>query len=384
MPAPLIDITRLLYRRMTGQLPTGIDRVGLEYVRHFAGRGRAVLSYRGRAAVLPERASARAFEALLNASREPLLGAWLASRAALWDWRSRNAAGSVLLNTGHYGLENRRYAGPLRRRGARVVVFVHDLIPFTHPEYCRAGERERHAARMRTALGIASGIIVNSQDTLDTLRRYAAQAALACPPALVAPLASSLPATAEGPRPIAEPYFVILGTIEPRKNHWLLLNAWRRLVERLGAAAPRLLVIGRRGWECENVVDMLERCEELRGYVIERSACADAELVTALSHARALLVPSFAEGYGIPAVEALSLGVPVIAADLAVFREFAGAVPDYVDPLDARGWMEAIADYAPDASARRAAQKARLAAFRPPAWREHLRAVEAFIERLPR
>jgi glycosyltransferase involved in cell wall biosynthesis len=200
---------------------------------------------------------------------------------------------------------------------------------------------------------------------------------------IVAPLASCLPAAAPGPRPIEEPYFVMLGTIEPRKNHWLLLNVWRRVVERLGSSAPRLLIIGQRGWECENVVDMLERCDQLRGIVLEQAACADAELVTALHHARALLLPSFAEGFGIPAVEALSLGVPVIASDLAVFREFAGAVPDYLDPLDARGWMKAIVDYAAEPSARRAAQMERLRGFRAPTWGEHLRAVEAFLEQLP-
>src|SRR5580698_988440 len=99
---------------------------------------------------------------------------------------------------------------------------------------------------------------------------------------------------------ISEPYFVILGTIEPRKNHWLLLQVWRRLVERLGDRTPRLVVIGQRGWECENAVDMLERCEELRGVVTELPACPDVELTSYLRHARALLFPSFAEGYGMP------------------------------------------------------------------------------------
>jgi glycosyltransferase involved in cell wall biosynthesis len=260
---------------------------------------------------------------------------------------------------------------------------VHDLIPLTHPQYCRQGEGGRHAARMRTALTIASGIIVNSRDTQGALQAYAAKAGLACPPTLVAPLASSLPHAPDGgPRPIAEPYFVMLGTIEPRKNHRLLLELWLRLAGKLGARAPKLLVVGQRGWECENVVDMLEHSAPLRGLVIERSSCADAELVAALRHARALLLPSFAEGYGIPVAEALSLGVPVIASDLAVFREFAGDVPEYLDPRAAERWMEAIVDYADDASPRRAAQLERLARFRAPTWGAHLQAVEGFLGEL--
>lgn len=68
-----------------------------------------------------------------------------------------------------------------------------------------------------------------------------------------------------------EHYFVVLGTIEPRKNHLLLLQVWRQLIEELGLAAPRLVIIGQRGWECEQVVDLLDRCEVLRGVVLEKT-----------------------------------------------------------------------------------------------------------------
>jgi glycosyltransferase involved in cell wall biosynthesis len=365
---------------MRGMLPTGIDRVALEYVRHFAGRGRAVVTYGGRAGVLPQRASARAFAALLNGTqREPLLGAWLLARAALWDSLVDSTKDALLLNLGHYGLENEHYAQQLRRRGSRPVVFVHDLIPITHPQYCRPGEQDRHIARTRTALSIAAGIIVNSRDTLDQLRDFANEEGLACPPALVALLASPLPKLSPGPRPIAEPYFVMLATIEPRKNHSLLLDAWRKMAEYPGKDSPRLLVIGQRGWEDD---DIIRKLQSARGFVIQRSACTDAELVTALHHARALLMPSFVEGYGIPVVEALSAGVPVIASDLAVFREFAGTVPEYLDPHDIDSWVSVILDYASESSARRSAQKHRLAGYRGPTWREHLSAVDDFLKRL--
>ncbi|WP_163778702.1 glycosyltransferase family 4 protein, partial [Proteus mirabilis] len=67
------------------------------------------------------------------------------------------------------------------------------------------------------------------------------------------------------------PTFVACGTIEPRKNHLLLLHLWRALAERLGAATPRLVLVGRRGWEAENIVDMLERCPAIREHVVEVS-----------------------------------------------------------------------------------------------------------------
>ena len=383
MPRILIDITRLLYRRLVGRLPTGVDRVSLEYLRHYSGSARAVLSLAPFGAVLSRADSALAFEVLLD-GRAGAAGLVLRSmpKAVLWGWLNRDVSGCCLFNTGHMGLENGNYAVLLRRWGARPVFVVHDLIPITHPEYCRSGERKRHVTRMRNALSIGCGIITNSQGTLEALRTFSNAAGLSMPPAVVAPLASGLPRLVPGPRPMERPYFVVLGTIEPRKNHWLLLQLWRRLIERLGEAAPRLLVIGQRGWECENVADLLERCEPLRGFVTEHNACSDAELVTFLHHARALLFPSFAEGYGMPMAEALSLGVPVIASELPVFREIAGGVPDYADPLDGRRWLELIGDYTAAHSPMRAAQLKRMLDFRPTTWAQHLDTVDAFIERL--
>jgi glycosyltransferase involved in cell wall biosynthesis len=383
MPRLLIDITRLLYRRVTWRLPTGIDRVGLKYLAHYANRAQAVLSLGSASGVLSPADSARAFGLLLDGESEaPLFSALLNTKSLLWGRRSRDLTQAVLLNTGHTGLENPAYARALRAAGARPVFLVHDLIPLTHPEYCRPGERKRHLVRMRNAVTLARGVVTNSRDTLEALTRFAAGLGLRVPPAVVAPLAPGFASSAPGARPMAEPYFVFLGTIEPRKNHWMVLQIWRRLVEQTSAKAPRLVVIGQRGWECENVVDLLERCQELRGFVIEADACSDAELVTYLRHAQALLFPSFAEGYGLPVIEALSLGVPVIASDLPVFREIAGDVPEYVDPLDGQRWMALISEYADPESERRGAQLSRMVSLRVPTWEQHFRVVDDFLAQL--
>jgi glycosyltransferase involved in cell wall biosynthesis len=279
------------------------------------------------------------------------------------------------------GLENSAWARPLRLRGAKPVFFIHDLIPIDFPEYCRPGGGDRHVSRMRNVLATGSGLVANSRCTLDALERFAAHIRVACPPTIVAPLAP-VALVGAGPRPIERLYFVILGTIEPRKNHWLLLNVWRRLVERLGAAAPRLVVIGRRGWECENVVDLLERCAPLRGVVLERNDCGDSELAVYLSHAQALLMPSFAEGFGLPVIEALAVGIPVIASDLNVFHEIAGDVPDYLDPLDGPRWADLILEYSAAESKLRVAQLRRLTNFRTPTWLQHFAIVDAFLRSL--
>jgi glycosyltransferase involved in cell wall biosynthesis len=173
-----------------------------------------------------------------------------------------------------------------------------------------------------------------------------------------------------------------LGTIEPRKNHVLLLTLWRELVARWGQDAPHLVVIGQRGWECENVVDLLERCEALRGWVHEVPDCPDAELARYLRHAQALLFPSFTEGYGMPLAEALQSGTPVLASALPVFREIAGDVPEYLSPLDGLGWLHAIEAYASPDSPRRQAQLQRMQTLVLPTWDQHFAQVQTLLKQL--
>jgi glycosyltransferase involved in cell wall biosynthesis len=381
----LIDISRLLRRLRKGKLPTGIDRVALAYVEQYGPRSRAFVRFGCFHAVLSRRHSQTLFRQLLHNPpdfRCQVLRSVISGILA--SIRPPGLEGAILFNVGHSGLEDRRYADLLRRMNVRPVLTVHDLIPITHPEFCRPGERKKHISRMRTVLELARGIITDSQATLDELAAFAEAENMPLPPSIPVFLASHNIRAVAGNPPSDRPYFVVLGTIEPRKNHLLLLHVWRRLVEQMGDQTPLLVIIGQRGWECENVIDILERCEMLRGHVLERSSCTDAELADWLRHSRALLFPSFVEGFGLPLVEAMELGVPVIASNLAVFREIAGDMPDYLDPLDAMGWMGMIVEYAVPESRARNSQLRRMSGFVAPTWENHFRQVDGLLEQVMR
>jgi glycosyltransferase involved in cell wall biosynthesis len=304
----------------------------------------------------------------LLAGREPALIAYL------------DAAGAVYLLVSHHHLEKQVLFARLKRRSsARFVCLIHDLIPIEFPEYAKPGQAENHLRRIETAARHADGFVVNSAVTRDALQPHLNRAGNAAP-VLVASFGADLPTVAEGgAAPLDRPYFVYVSTIEARKNHLLLLNLWRRLGADLADKAPRLVLVGQRGWETENVVDMLERCPALRGLVIEHNTLSDAVMVPLLKGARAMLLPSFAEGFGFPVVEALQLGVPAICSDIPALRETGGEVPEFLDPLDGPGWRRAVIDYAAAGSPRREAQLARLAQWRPPSWMHHFAIVDRFI-----
>ena len=377
----LLDITRLVWRQWAGRRPTGIDRVCLAYLTHFADRAQAVVQHRHLRRIFGPTVSRQLFQ-LLEERPKNFRSRLVRALAGQLLARGDHGRGRPYFNIGHTGLDDPMLRRWLLTADVRPIYLVHDLIPLSHPEFCREGERKRHNQRMRTVLETASGLIGNSQATLDALAKFGLAERMPRPPQLAAWLGST---SFDKPlRPILpdRPTFVVLGTIEARKNHLLLLNIWSRLITRFGASAPRLLIIGQRGWEAEEVNNMLDGDETLRGHVVEISGCSDFELAGHLSTARALLFPSLAEGYGLPLIEALDLGVPVIASDLPVLHEIGQEIPTFLSPVDELGWEAAILDFVDATSPARAVQLDRISTFRPPSWADHFAAVERWLPTL--
>jgi glycosyltransferase involved in cell wall biosynthesis len=352
--------------------------VCLAYLRHFGPAAQAVVQHDRFRRILDVRASRDLF-ALLEAPGRTFRSSFIAGAlrsAGRWDGQGRRRP---YLNVGHTGLNSPGFCQWVRNSNTRPIYLLHDLIPVTHPEFCRAGEAEKHRSRVRTVLTTAAGVIANSRATLGELASFARKEDLPEPPGLAAWLGSDPLQPALDLRPPQCPTFVTVGTIEARKNHRMLLEIWSRLVDRLGSEAPLLLIIGQRGWEADEVFALLDRIDQFGGRVTELNDCSDEELARHLASARALLFPSHAEGYGLPLLEALGLGVPVIASDLPVFRELVDDIPDYVDPLDSSGWEAAIVEYARADSAARDSQVRRLGSLRLPDWDSHFAAVERWL-----
>lgn len=222
---------------------------------------------------------------------------------------------------------------------AGKVLTVHDLAFVRDPSWHgddAAGLRERTAA----AIAAADVVVVPSQATAEDVATFAPDAAVR-----VVPFGGDHVRPSAAARPMAQPYALCLGTIEPRKNHLRLLAAWRRLSE----PRPRLVVIGRPGWACTATVAALRDAEH-EGWLRWLPGAGDETMLAWLQHAQLLVYPSLWEGFGFPPLEAMQLGVPVVANRCAPLEELIGDAGLLVDATDeaqlANGLQRTLGDAA--------------------------------------
>ena len=154
-----------------------------------------------------------------------------------------------------------------------------------------------------------------------------------------------------------------MGTIEPRKNHAYLLDAFDRLWKR--GVDISLCLVGKVGWKCESLIGRIETHPELNRRLFMLTGLSDSDLAFCYGASKALVYPSFVEGFGLPLIEALGRGLPVLASDIPIFREIVGEVALYFDLSDPDSLCQAIEHFE---STDKAAQKALPAAWTWPTW----------------
>ncbi|MFG6603262.1 MULTISPECIES: glycosyltransferase family 4 protein [unclassified Sulfitobacter] len=273
--------------------------------------------------------------------------------------------GFAYLNVGHSNLTD-RVLGAVKQARGRSAVLIHDVIPLEYPAYQRPGTVAPFRAKIDRVSAQADLVIYNSQDTR---QRSEAQMRGRIPLAVVAHLGVDLPAPDAGELPAGlppeRPYFVIVGTIEPRKNHGFLLDLWQKM----GPDAPLLLICGARGWNNSAVFDRLDRLPE-NGPVQELANLSDKGLAALVQGAAGMLFPSHAEGFGLPPAEALSLGTRVLCNDLPVLHEVLGDKAVYAPLSEPYSWIRTIEEWAASVPDPRPATT-----FIAPTWAEHFKTV---------
>jgi glycosyltransferase involved in cell wall biosynthesis len=266
------------------------------------------------------------------------------------------------LNVGHSNLQRYVFEA-FHAVGGTATVLIHDMIPLDFPQYQRPGTVEDFRARMRRVSDLADLVIYNSAQSRADAERYFAEWGRV-PEGIVAHLGIIPPKPTTAPITPDRPYFVTLGTIEPRKNHLLLLTVWDLLTQDM-ETPPELMIIGGRGWNNDEVFARLDRKP---AHVTELNGLDDGQVAALLQGARALLFPSLAEGFGLPPAEALAMGTPAVVNTLPIYREILGNKAIYADVRDMYSWAKIITGLT-------IGNEARQEAAGLPTWHDHFNLV---------
>ena len=283
---------------------------------------------------------------------------------------------TAYFNTGHSNLTDYVTMGVKALRGGKIVVFVHDTIPLDLPHFQRDGSVERFKLFLGRVSAKADLVIYNSRATQTATELQLAKIGRV-PQGMVAHLGVDMaePDKTALPKglPFEEPYFLCVGTIEPRKNHLLLIDVWEQMEKQVPPQdMPQLLICGQRGWKNDECFFRLENSRLKGRFIHELSGLSDGAISALLDEAAGIVFPSLAEGYGLPVLEAAARGVPVICTELPVYKELLGDIPVYASVNDSYLWVRRVLSLA---ESRRTGQRPKKEAFTPPTWDAHFNLV---------
>ncbi|WP_267389671.1 glycosyltransferase [Sphingomonas sp. GC_Shp_3] len=225
-----------------------------------------------------------------------------------------------------------------RRQGARIIPFIHDIIPITHPQYCDANLTNFFWRGLAELLHAADYALTNSDFTQLELKRFVAEQGSRQIPMQTVPLAHSM-GRKDGsdtvwPRALAKlkgrRYVAYVSTIEGRKNHFFVVQAWQKMIA-LGIDVPDLVFVGREGWKVEQLMMLLAQTNNLDGRIHMVHGLSDAELNGVYADAMFTLFTSVVEGWGLPVGESLAHGVPCVVTKTASLPEVGGNFADYIE-----------------------------------------------------
>jgi glycosyltransferase involved in cell wall biosynthesis len=311
--------------------------------------------------------------ALLDVARP---GDWLLSLGASWH---RTDYGRLLERVRHDG-------------GLRTGLLFYDLIPLRRPEWCHHTLVDTFGRWLDGVLPFVDAMFAISKATADDVTQFLAERdGSAMAPVLTIPVGTGFPASAAAMGAEAEQvpdhavpppgsYVLFVSTIEARKNHLLMFQVWRRLIETLPAdQVPTLVFAGRVGWLVADLMLQIANTNYCDGKLLIVEDPSDAVLMRLYDGCLFTVLPSLFEGWGLPVTESLAAGKPCVISNLTSLPEAGAGLARMLDPFDLNDAYRVIADTLADREGLRSWEQEVRRSFEPVPW---ARSAEALLRGL--
>ncbi len=283
----------------------------------------------------------------------------------------------------------RSYLYPiLKKSGVKIVTHVYDIIPTQHPQYCDVTTVFQFIAYIGAALQYADMIITSTNANLHAMAELCGKIGIAPPKTVVVGLGCDYSGEntddednediTDEIRDIASSRYILsVGTIEPRKNHKLIVDA---LDGGLADLDVKFVFAGRFGWNVANLERRIRGHKLFGDKLVFVQRPSDAVVNYLYKHAYAVAFPTFNEGFGLPVIEAYQHNCPVIASDIEVLREVGGSYAEYFNPNDKNDFTRCVSELLENEQ-RYTAIKNGIAQYVPYTWDESAKAMfEALSE----
>lgn len=267
----------------------------------------------------------------------------------------------------------------LRKRGVRIVQIIYDITPLRCPYWCAPGLTRAMEAWLPGVLAHSDRILTISQYSRKDLQAYIEKKRLPHPPIDVIRLGDEPGRTDDGPSPMelpgsaAGPFALYVSTLGLNKNHALLFDVWRRLIDRHGPRVPTLVLVGQPGWKGEQTLHELASDPILNRHICHLPRTNDRQLRWLYRRCLFTLYPSHYEGWGLPVAESLASGKACICSNASSLPEVGGNLVDYHDPMDGMGCYHLVEKAMREPGWLREREQRIRREYRPYSWAESAR-----------
>lgn len=273
-------------------------------------------------------------------------------------------------------------ASKKEREGFAIKNLIHDILPITQPHLFDAQLTKKFTNYIERSLRITDVLVTTSKANLKDIEAFAKQNKISLTDKIITVrLGEDSYNDAQGIRPVAldmlsEEFIFSLGTLEVRKNHQLLYQAYKLANER-GVQLPHLVIVGRPGWLARDFFQVLEHDKSIAGQITVIPGVPDIELKWLYDNCLFTVYPSLCEGWGLTISDAIGRGKLCLTGNVSSMPEVAGDMADYFSPYSTDECLEKIVHYFSNRKALKEKENS-LKAYKPTTWKESFQQLTSF------